>query len=42
VILRRWQQYTGTPAILDGLGGNYDEVAKERTSNEPDSDQLAA
>jgi DNA modification methylase len=30
VIVRRWQQYTGKQAILDGDGRTFDEVAEER------------
>jgi DNA modification methylase len=30
VIVRRWQEYTGKTAILDGDGRSFDEVAQER------------
>jgi DNA modification methylase len=30
VIVRRWQQYTGKQAVLDGDGRTFDEVAEER------------
>jgi DNA modification methylase len=30
VICRRWQQYTGKQAVLDGDGRTFDEVARER------------
>ena len=29
-IIRRWQEYTGKQAVLDGDGRTFDEVAKER------------
>jgi DNA modification methylase len=31
VIIRRWQQYTGKLAILDGDGRTFDEIAQGRT-----------
>jgi DNA modification methylase len=30
VIVRRWQQFTGKKAILDGDGRSFDELAAER------------
>jgi DNA modification methylase len=30
VIIRRWQQYTGKRAVLDGDGRTFDEIAEER------------
>jgi DNA modification methylase len=30
VIIRRWQQYTGKQALLDGEGRTFDEIAEER------------
>ncbi len=30
VIVRRWQQYTGKQAQLDGNGRTFDEIAQER------------
>jgi len=30
VICRRWQQYTGKQAVLDGDGRTFDEIAEER------------
>jgi hypothetical protein len=30
VIVRRWQEYTGKPALLDGEGGKFEEIAGER------------
>jgi DNA modification methylase len=30
VIVRRWQEYTGKQAVLDGNGRTFDEVAKDR------------
>jgi hypothetical protein len=30
VIVRRWQQYTGTQAVLDGDGHTFESVAEER------------
>jgi DNA modification methylase len=30
VIVRRWQQYTGKQAVLDGDGRTFDEIAEER------------
>ena len=30
VICRRWQQYTGKQAVLDGDGRTFDEISKER------------
>ena len=32
VIVRRWQDYTGGKAVLDG-GGTFDEVVPERLKN---------
>ena len=30
VIVRRWQEYTGKQAVLDGDGRSFDEIAEER------------
>jgi DNA modification methylase len=30
VIVRRWQEYTGKRAVLEGAGGTFDEIARER------------
>jgi hypothetical protein len=30
VIVRRYQEYTGKPAVLDGDGRTFNEVARER------------
>ena len=30
VIIHRWQQYTGKTAVLDGAGGTFDEIGRER------------
>src|SRR5579863_8294891 len=30
VLIRRWQQYTGKRAVLDGGGRTFDEIAEER------------
>jgi DNA modification methylase len=30
VICRRWQQYTGKEAVLDGDGRTFDEIAQSR------------
>jgi DNA modification methylase len=30
VIVRRWQEFTGKSAILEGHGGTFAEVANER------------
>jgi len=30
VIVRRWQEYTGKPALLDGESLNFDEIADQR------------
>jgi hypothetical protein len=30
VIIRRWQQYTGKQAVLDGDGRTFEEIAEER------------
>jgi hypothetical protein len=30
VIVRRWQQYTGKQAVLDGDGRPFDEIATVR------------
>jgi DNA modification methylase len=30
VIIRRWQEYTGKKAVLDGVGRSFEEVADER------------
>ena len=32
VIIRRWQQYTGKQAVLDGDGRTFGEIAEERQS----------
>jgi hypothetical protein len=32
VIIRRWQEYTGEKAVLDG-GGTFDDVAAGRLKN---------
>ena len=29
-IVRRWQEYTGKQALLDGDGRSFDEIAEER------------
>jgi DNA methylase len=31
VIIRRWQQYAGRQAVLDGDGRTFDEIAEERS-----------
>jgi DNA modification methylase len=33
VIVRRWQEYTGQSARLDGNGRTFAEIATERTSD---------
>jgi DNA modification methylase len=35
VICRRWEQFTGTPAVLDGPARTFQEVAEERQDDEP-------
>ena len=30
VICRRYQEYSGKPAVLDGDGRTFDEIAQER------------
>jgi DNA modification methylase len=30
VVVRRWQEYTGKPVVLDGEGRNFEEIAAER------------
>jgi len=30
VICRRWQEYTGRKAVLDGDGRSFEEIADER------------
>jgi len=30
VIIRRWEQYTGKQAVLDGDWRTFDEIAEER------------
>ena len=37
VIVRRWQAYTGRPAILGGDGRSFDEVAEQRRQHKPPS-----
>jgi DNA modification methylase len=32
VIIRRWQQYTGKEAVLDGDGRTFEEIAEDRKS----------
>ena len=35
VIVRRWQQYTGKEAVLDGDGRTFDSIAQERRGCRP-------
>ncbi len=43
VIVRRWQEYTGKPAVLGGNGRTFDVVAAERAKRLPhNSDGVAA
>jgi DNA modification methylase len=35
VVVRRWQEYTGKQALLDGDGRSFDEIAQERLEVEP-------
>ena len=35
VILRRFQEYSGQEAVLDGDGRTFDEIARERLENNP-------
>jgi DNA modification methylase len=35
VVIRRWQQYTGKQAVLDGDGRTFDEIASERLQEVP-------
>jgi DNA modification methylase len=35
VVVRRWQEYTGKHALLDGDGRSFDEIAQERLEVEP-------
>jgi len=30
VIVKRWQEFTGKTAVLDGDGRSFDEIARER------------
>jgi DNA modification methylase len=32
VIIRRWQDYTGRKAVLDGDGRNFEEIRDERVN----------
>jgi hypothetical protein len=43
VIVRRWQEYTGKAAVLDGDGRTFDAVAAERGKEKkaPPIDQAA-
>jgi DNA modification methylase len=31
VIVKRWQDYTGRKAVLDGDGGEFEQIALERS-----------
>jgi DNA modification methylase len=35
VVVRRWQEYTGQQALLDGTGRSFDEITRERLEAEP-------
>jgi hypothetical protein len=30
VVVRRWQEYTGKQALLDGGGRSFDQITRER------------
>jgi DNA modification methylase len=30
VIIRRWEEFSGKRAILDGVGASFEEIAHER------------
>jgi DNA modification methylase len=34
VVVRRWQEYTGKPVVLDGEGRNFEEIAAERSKQQ--------
>jgi hypothetical protein len=34
VAVKRWQEFTGKPAVLDGEGRNFDAVAAQRSRAE--------
>jgi len=34
LILRRWQEFTKVPAVLDGSSATFAEIARERASDE--------
>jgi hypothetical protein len=34
VVLRRYQEHSGKPAVLDGDGRTFEEVARERRERE--------
>jgi DNA modification methylase len=36
--VRRWQQYTGRDAVLDGLGDTFAETMAARLEGEPEED----
>jgi hypothetical protein len=35
VVVRRWQEYTGKQALLDGDGRSFDEITRQRLKAEP-------
>ncbi len=35
VIVRRWQEFTGQKAVLEGEEKEFDELARERTGDKP-------
>ena len=39
VIIHRWQQYTAKTAVLDGAGGTFDEIGRERCKQQPGRSQ---
>jgi DNA methylase len=43
VIVRRWEEYTGKPAVLDSYGRTFEQVAAERAKEKkaPSIDQAA-
>jgi len=38
VAVRRWQEYTGRDAVLEGSGGTFAETMAARLDGEPEED----
>ena len=42
VAVKRWQEFTGQQAVLEGDGRTFAEVDSERTKADPDASEVAA